>query len=495
MGDAVSEGGGHSRRDTAAAGGPRLARGRGRAPLSSLCQPVTDFLQLQPGALLPMIQMCALMFLWGLANNLNDILIKQFKKAFELGNLQAGLVQTALYIGYFVGAPPSSLIANRTDYKTSIMYGLMLYAAGALLFYPSAALRTYPLFLGSLLVIGFGLAALETSVSPYLIRLGPAETAARRINFAAVWNPCGSIVGILGGKVLVFSGVEWTACSCTAVEHDARSCGLLVRLGHNASGPPCAGEAALEEAQAGCFVTPGGSKGPTRAQRACTAAAVDDYRAEAALATQLPYLVLAVAVTLVGLAIYATKFPAYGSATAASRGGDAGEQQPLPLRQAAARWLATVRALLRSSPRFRNGVLAQFAYVGAQIGVWSYLIQYMQYNVEDTSERDAADHVFYSLAMLTVGRAASTWMMRSIPAATLMCAFAAINVLLMAAAILGGGLLGTWAIILSSFFMSLMFPTIFTIAIAGLDKDQTQLGSSLIVMSIIGGAVRLLLDR
>jgi FHS family L-fucose permease-like MFS transporter len=120
--------------------------------------------------------------MWGLANNLNDILIKQFKKAFELGNLQAGLVQTALYIGYFVGAPPASIVANRRDYKTSIMYGLALYSLGAALFYPSAALRTYSLFLGSLLIIGFGLAALETSVSPYLIRLGPSETAARTIS-------------------------------------------------------------------------------------------------------------------------------------------------------------------------------------------------------------------------------------------------------------------------------------------------------------------------
>ena len=113
----------------------------------------------------------------------------------------------------------------------------------------------------------------------------------------------------------------------------------------------------------------------------------------------------------------------------------------------------------------------------------------MQYNVEDTSEKDAADHVFYSLLMLTIGRAVSTVLLRSIPPWKLMRFFAAINIALMAVGIVGSGLLGTWAIVLSSFFMSLMFPTIFTIAIRGLDKEQTQLGSSLIVMSIIGGAV------
>eukprot|EP01052_Picozoa_sp_SAG31_P002686 SAG31_NODE_96_length_25743_cov_56.175948_16_plen_185_part_00 len=104
---------------------------------------------------------------------------------------QAGLVQTALYIGYFVGAPPAAIVANRTSYKVSILIGLSLYAGGAILFWPAGLVRAYPLFLTALLIIGLGLACLETSVSPYLIRFGPSETAARRINFAAVFNPLG----------------------------------------------------------------------------------------------------------------------------------------------------------------------------------------------------------------------------------------------------------------------------------------------------------------
>ena len=108
-------------------------------PLGAL----SSFLGVRRKDLVPLAEMCALMFLWGLANNLNDILIKQFKKAFELGNLQAGLVQTALYIGYFCGAPPASMIANRYDYKTTILVGLGLYASGAALFYPAAAVRVY----------------------------------------------------------------------------------------------------------------------------------------------------------------------------------------------------------------------------------------------------------------------------------------------------------------------------------------------------------------
>ena len=444
------------------------------------------FLQLTPGAELAMVEMCVLMFLWGLANNLNDILIKQFKKAFELGNLEAGLVQTALYIGYFVGAPPASLIANRRDYKTSILYGLGLYALGALLFLPSAYLRTYPLFLGSLLIIGFGLAALETSVSPYLIRLGPDATASRRINFAAVFNPCGSILGILGGKNFVFSGVEWSACSCDDVAEGGAECGLLVHLPSNSTSACPTGST-----EAGCFVTPGsvgsmgsGGRTPTTAERVCSAQQLDLWREEAALATQAPYLLVAAAVMVTACLVHFTPFPRYQDSNAAAG------QTPAPsIEEQMGLWLKKNRELLAGSKRFRNGVLAQFAYVGAQIGVWSYLIQYMQFNVADTSEKDAADHVFYSLLMLTVGRAVSTVLLRSIAPWKLMRHCAVINVGLMAIGIVGSGLSGTWAIVLSSFFMSLMFPTIFTIAIQGLDKDQTQLGSSLIVMSIIGGAV------
>ena len=121
-------------------------------------------------------------------------------------------------------------------------------------------------------------------------------------------------------------------------------------------------------------------------------------------------------------------------------------------------------------------------YVGGQIGTWSYLIQYMQHNVEDTSEKVAADHVFYSLLALAVGRAASTLLLQFVPDVTLMMCYGAINTALCLVGALATGLLGTWALVTTSFFMSLMFPTIFSLAIKGLDKDDTQLGASLIVM-------------
>jgi MFS transporter, FHS family, L-fucose permease len=142
----------------------------------------------------------SLFFLWGVANNLNDILIKQFKKAFELTDLQAGLVQSAFYAGYFLLAIPASLCTQRFGYKAALVTGLGLYAAGAFCFFPAAQLQAYGLFLGALFVIACGLAFLETAANPLVTVLGPPEGAARRLNFAQSFNPLGSINGVLVGK-------------------------------------------------------------------------------------------------------------------------------------------------------------------------------------------------------------------------------------------------------------------------------------------------------
>ena len=158
----------------------------------------------------------SLFFLWGVANNLNDILIKQFKKAFELSDFRAGLVQSAFYVGYFLLAIPASLVTRHYGYKATLLAGLGLYALGAFAFYPAAALHTYPLFLGALFVIASGLAFLETAANPLVTVLGPAQGATRRLNLAQSFNPLGSIAGILIGRYFIFSGVEWSLRSSPA---------------------------------------------------------------------------------------------------------------------------------------------------------------------------------------------------------------------------------------------------------------------------------------
>ena len=152
----------------------------------------------------------SLFFLWGVANNLNDILIKQFKKAFELSDFQAGLVQSAFYFGYFTFAIPAAMFMRRFGYKGAIVLGLLLYASGAFLFYPAADKHAYGLFLLALYVIASGLAFLETSANPLITVLGPRESSAQRLNLAQAFNPLGSITGVLIGQQFILSGIEHT---------------------------------------------------------------------------------------------------------------------------------------------------------------------------------------------------------------------------------------------------------------------------------------------
>jgi MFS transporter, FHS family, L-fucose permease len=165
----------------------------------------------------------SLFFLWGVANNLNDILIKQFKKAFELSDFRAGLVQSAFYAGYFLLAIPASLVTRRYGYKAALLAGLGLYAAGAFAFYPAAALRTYPLFLAALFVIACGLAFLETAANPLVTVLGAPEGAARRLNLAQSFNPLGSITGVLIGRYFIFSGIELDSGQLAGLDDSARA--------------------------------------------------------------------------------------------------------------------------------------------------------------------------------------------------------------------------------------------------------------------------------
>jgi MFS family permease len=125
---------------------------------------------------LPLVLIVSLFFLWGVANNLNDVLIAQFKKAFVLSDFGAGLVQSAFYLGYFLVAMPAGMYMRRFGYKSAVVFGLMLYGLGALLFWPAASLAAYGLFLFALFVIASGLAFLETSANPFVTLLGPSGT-------------------------------------------------------------------------------------------------------------------------------------------------------------------------------------------------------------------------------------------------------------------------------------------------------------------------------
>jgi MFS transporter, FHS family, L-fucose permease len=360
-----------------------------------------------------------LFFLWAIPNNLNDVLIRQFMKSFEINRLEAGLVQSAFYLGYFLFAVPSALIMRRFGYKTGLISGLMLYAIGTFLFLPAASARSYPLFLFALFVIASGLGFLETGSNPLIAQLGEPETAVRRLNFSQAFNPLGSISGALIGTLFIFSGVE-----------------------------PSASKIALMKAQ-GNF---------------------DTYLQHETARVLEPYMMLGILVLLWAFLLFKTKFPAMS-----------GDEAVADMSR-----FGGYLSLLRY-PYLLLAVGAQFCYVGAQVGTWSYFIQYAQ-DYTHVSEKLAGFLLTATLAAFAVGRFSSSYLMKRLRPDKMLGAFAIVNILLLFIGVLLPGWVGLIAVLLTSFFMSLMYPTIFALGIRDLGP-HTKEGASLIVMSIIGGAV------
>ncbi|MDZ7281880.1 L-fucose:H+ symporter permease [Sphingomonas sanguinis] len=358
----------------------------------------------------------SLFFLWGMANNLNDILIAQFRKAFTLSDFGTSFVQQVFYLGYFLLAVPASMVMRRYGYKAAIVLGLTLYGTGALLFYPAAAASVYQLFLLGLFVIAAGLAFLETSANPLMGELGDPAGATRRLNWAQAANPLGAITGILIGRFFILSGIE----------HDERAL------------------ATMDAAARTAF-----------------------YKAEVQ-AIAPPYVAIAIVVLLFAVAAALVRFPtgAPGRAEDEGRSG---------------RFVEVFR-----QPRLLGAVVAQFFYVGAQVGVWSYTIRYGQANV-GLGERDGADALLLSLALFAAGRFLGSALMGRAAPVKLLALFAGISVVLTGVAGVLGGWPGLIALVAASFFMSIQFPTIFALGIEGLGPLR-RAGASLIVMAIIGGA-------
>ena len=370
------------------------------------------------GHLLPFSLVTSLFFMWGIPNNLNDVLIRQFMKSFSIGRFEAGLVQSAFYMGYFLLAIPAALLMRRFGYKTGILIGLGLYSAGTFLFWPAAIEGKYLYFLGALFVIACGLSFLETASNPFIAQLGDERSSERRLNFSQAFNPLGSISGVLIGTVFIFSGVELNAGQISSL----------------------------------------------KAQNL-----YDAYLRSETLRVVKPYLILGTVAFLLALAILATRFPPIPREHERDRGGH-----------------GRFRDLLRY-PHFLLAIMAQFMYVGAQVGTWSYFIQYVQESTHQP-EKVAGYFLTGTLVAFGVGRFTCAYLMRFFAPNRMLGVFASVNVLLVAIGVMYPGWVGLWAIFLTSFFMSLMFPTIFALGIKGLGAN-TKIGGSLIIMSIIGGAL------
>jgi FHS family L-fucose permease-like MFS transporter len=358
-----------------------------------------------------------LFFLWGMSNNLTDILVQQFKKSFELSTFSAQLVSTANFTGYACMAIPAALVMRRWGYKAGMVSGLVLFGAGLLMFWPAAESGRYSLFLVALFAVGCSLAILETAANPFVAQFGPAPTSERRLNFAQSFNPPGTILGVLIGRSFILSGVELTPAQVAA------------------------------EKAAGTYA---------------------GYLHGEIMRVVPTYIGLGSVVLIFALALSRMRFPAIQSEHEDSDGGHGSF------------------AALRHYPQLWFAVAANVCNVGAQICVWSNIIFYMK-AYTPVSEKTAANYIVYSLIAMLLGRLITTPMMKQISPAKLLGLYGAINVLLMAVAVTRPGMLGAWSIVASSFFLGIMFPTIFALGLKGLGEN-TKLGGSFLVMAIVGGA-------
>ncbi len=373
---------------------------------------------IQQGMLLPFILITALFFLWGVPNNLNDVLIRQFMKSFTLTRFQAGLVQSAFYLGYFCFAIPAALLMRKYGYKAGFITGLFLFGAGSFLFWPAAIAGRYFFFLCALFVVASGLSFLETAANPFIAQLGAPESSERRLTLAQAFNPLGAVTGVLIGTIFIFSGIELSPRQIASLQ---------------------------------------------------AAHQYHSYLQMEILRTMKPYLILGAVSWFWALLIARTRFP------------DLHVEKQLSEETSGSSW-----QLVRY-PHFLFAVLAQFLYVGAQVGTWSYFIQYIQ-EYTHQPEKIAGYLLTGTLVAFGIGRFFSAYLMRFVHPSRLMGIYCVCNVILVGIAVYFPGWIGLWAIFATSFFMSVMFPTIFALGIKQLG-DRSKIAASIIVMAIVGGAV------
>ena len=350
----------------------------------------------------PFALVTSMFLLWGLANNMTDTLLAAFKRIMSMSDTQTSLIQFAFYGSYFCFALPAALFIRRRSFKSGIILGLLLYAAGAMLFLPAARVSSYGFYLVAIYVMAGGCSVLETTANPYVMSMGDPRTATRRLNIAQSFNPVGSILGILMSKYFILDDISLYSISGTYAALGLVLLGILVVM---------------------LFARMPSGK--------------DDDRSDS-----------------VG---------------------------------------ASFRRLL-SNRLYRRGVVAQFFYVGAQIGVWSFTIRLV---MQETGRLEAAASSIYLISIIghCLSRFIYTGLMRWFSPSRLLTFGGVMSALLSLTVVLsaGTGWLCITSLVLISSFMSLMFPTIYGIALGGIMRGDhpgdSKIGASGLIMSILGGAL------
>lgn len=369
-------------------------------------------------AAVPFALVSLLFLLWGMANNMNDTLLAAFRRIMSMSDLQTSLVQFSFYGAYFCFALPAAIFISRHSYKAGIMLGLALYTAGTLLFYPAGQAASYGFFLFAIYVMAGGCAVLETTANPYILSMGPAETATRRLNIAQTLNPVGAVCGILLSRHFILSELN----AADAAERAGMGAG------------------ALRQVQA--------------------------HELSAVSAT---YMLIGFVLLALLLAIAFIRMPA-----------DRGEGGEFRISSSFRRLFA--------NRRWRYGVVAQFFYVGVQTGVWSFTIRLAMERL-GLLERDASMIFLYSILAFTAFRFLFTWLMGFIRPVKLLVVASVAAICCTLVVIFGSGWTSVWALVGVSACMSLMFPTIYGIALEGVSGDDAKLGASGLIMAILGGAL------
>ena len=374
--------------------------------------------------LIPFILVTLCFALWGFANDITNPMVKAFSKIFRMSVTEGALVQVAFYGGYFCMAFPAAIFIRKFSYKSGVLMGLGLYATGALLFFPAKMVGIYGCFLIAYFIMTCGLSFLETSCNPYILTMGSEETSTRRLNMAQCFNPCGSIIGMYVAMNFIQARLNPMSSS----------------------------------------------------ERANLSPEQFDAMKEADLSVLIsPYLAIGLVIVAMFIVILLVKMP---------KNGDQNRD---------IHFMPTLRRIF-ALRYYREGVIAQFFYVGAQIMCWTFIIQYgtRVFMAEGMGEQAAEvlSQRFNIAAMLLFicSRFVATYLMKYVNPARLLAAFAIGGMLCTLGVILFQNRLGMYCLVAVSGCMSLMFPTIYGIALKGLG-DDAKFGAAGLIMAILGGSV------
>lgn len=402
---------------------------------------------LEPNMFVPFALVALLFPLWGFANDVTNPLVKAFKDIFLISNAQSSMVQFAFYLGYGIMAIPAALFIRRFSYKSGILLGLILYATGALLFLPASAYMEFNYFLAALCILTCGLALLETTANPYILSMGDPETATRRLNLAQAFNPLGSLTGMFIASTFILNKLQ--------VEE--------FRAAERAANPDYANQLpAVVDGQITQALQDFSVSNPA-AHQAMQAADLITVRG--------PYIVIAIVVIALFAVFLFSRLP-----------NTINHDKPLTMKEAGNTFIRLI-----TNKRYVEGVVAQAFYVGAQIMCWTFIIHYGM-TVLGLSAGDAQGYNMIAMIIFLVSRFVCTFLLGFIRPGLLLLILALGGLVTTAGAVFLDGYSGLYSLIGISACMSLMFPTIYGIALKDLG-DDASLASAGLVMAIVGGAL------